>query len=97
MTSLKDIIGKGMNMVMLDCDKATMYATQNDFKSLGCIKKMQLKMHLASCKLCRSFVEQSKIITNEINSIKVIDESNLTEHLTKEQKENLQETVESNM
>lgn len=97
MSKLKEIFAKGMNAIMLDCDQATLYATKNDFKSLSCLQRMQLKMHLASCKFCKNFVEQSKIITNEVNVIKEIDEKNLQIHLTEQQKESLQETVESNL
>ena len=97
MSKMKEIIGKGMNAIMLDCEKATMYATKNEVEGLGCIKRIQLKMHLTTCKLCRSFVEQSKIISSEVTSIKEIDENNLEVHLTEQQKENLQETVESNL
>ncbi len=97
MSKIKEIIGKGMNAIMLDCEKATMYATRNEVEGLGCIKRIQLKMHLTTCKLCRSFVEQSKIISSEVTSIKEIDESNLKVHLTEQQKEHLQETVESNL
>lgn len=95
MNALKEIMMKGMGAIMLDCDKATLYATKYEFHSLSCIKKIQLKMHMASCKFCRSFVKHSKILTEEINSVKEIDGTNLTHHLTEEQKEHLQETVES--
>lgn len=97
MSNLKEIYIKGMNAIMLDCDRAALYATKNDFKSLGCIKRMQLKMHLSGCEFCRTFVEQSKIITSQINEMKEIDGDNLKIHLTENQKEHLRETVESNL
>ena len=97
MNKAKEIMMKGMKAIMLDCDKATFYATKKETEKLGYVKRMQLKMHLVSCKLCRSFVEQSKIISTEINSIKEIDETNLSIHLTTQQKDKLQDTVESNI
>lgn len=95
MSKIKEYLMKGMSAVMLDCEKATLYATQNEMKQLGCVKKIQLKMHIASCELCRTFVKQSQIITRQINVLKEIDDDNLKEHLTNQQKEKLQETVES--
>lgn len=97
MSKIKELFVKSMNVIMLDCDEATLYALKDDSHSLGCLKRMQLKMHLASCEYCKSFVEQSKIINEKVNSIKEIDESNLTIHLTKQQKVNLQDTVETRL
>lgn len=86
-----------MNAIMLDCDQAIMYATKKEFKSLNCLHRLQLKMHLAGCKFCKSFVEQSDVISKQLNEIKEIDENNLRIHLTEKQKERLTETVESNL
>lgn len=97
MSKIKELYIKGMNAIMLDCDQAVMYATKKEFKSLNCIHRMQLKMHLAGCKFCKTFVDQSDIITNQLREINVIDENNLKIHLTEKQKEHLAETVESNL
>ena len=83
-----------MNMVMLDCDHATLLATKKDMVKLGCIKKMQLRMHLMGCRYCREYVRQSEIINDEINIVKQIDPENLSVRLTDEQKTRLNETIE---
>lgn len=97
MSKIKELYVKGMNAIMLDCDQAVMYATKKEFKSLNFIHRMQLKMHLAGCKFCKTFVEQSDVISKQLNEIKEIDENNLKIHLTEKQKEHLTETVESNL
>jgi len=84
---------RSMNAIMLDCEKATLYATQNELKSLGCIKRMQLKMHMATCVLCRTFVKQSKIIINQTNAYKEIDSTKLKTHLSEIQKDRLNKTI----
>lgn len=88
---------KGMNLVMLDCDQATMVSTHLDLESVGFLKKLQLKMHLMGCKYCREYVKQSKILVNELNKLKEIDPENLQIHLTPEQKETLEEAIEQNI
>ena len=94
---MKDIMIKGMNNVMLDCDHATYLVTQGEYEKLNCVKKAQLKMHLASCKFCRSFSKQSKVITTQLNSLKEVDENNLELHLSNQQKSELRETVDASL
>lgn len=86
MSKLKDTWIKGMNAIMLDCDKATLYAAKNEMNQLGCIKRMQLKMHLASCELCRTFIKQSQIISSQVKALKDIDDSEFKLHLSESQK-----------
>jgi len=85
---------KGMNKIMLDCDNATLSITKGEFEQLGCIQKLKLKMHLASCRFCRNFSEQSKYISTQINDLKSIDPKKLRLHLTDEQKNRLNKAVE---
>lgn len=84
---------KGMSKIMLDCENATLLVTKSEFEQLGWIEKMKLRMHLASCKLCRNFSDQSKYITTQINHIKNIDPQKLRLHLTDEQKSRLNKTI----
>lgn len=94
---MKGILMKGMNSIMLDCEHASSLVTKSEFVKLSCIKRVQLKMHLASCKFCRAFADQSKIITRQLDDIKNIDEDHLKEHLTNKQKEEIQETLETTL
>ncbi|HDO26801.1 MAG TPA: hypothetical protein ENH02_01665 [Bacteroidetes bacterium] len=97
MSNKKSNIKKGMEKIMLDCDHATYLVTKRDYESLNCIQKMQLKLHLASCKFCRMFAEQNKIISETINDIKVVDREHLHVHLNEEQKSKLKKTIESDL
>ena len=96
MSKMKAVMMKGMNAVMLYCDRATFLATKNEVEPLGCIQQMQVKLHLMGCKFCRAFSEQSKIISKELETIKKADPNNLRIHLTEDQKERLQHTVDEN-
>ena len=86
-----------MNVVMLDCDQATMTATRIDLENVGFMKRLQLRMHLMGCKYCREYVKQSSKINGELNQMKEVDPNNLKVHLTDTQKERLNETIEQNV
>jgi hypothetical protein len=96
MSKMKEIMMKGMNRVMLDCDHATQLAVQSESEKLGCVKRMQLSMHLMGCKLCRAFVEQSKIISKQVNEMKNIEPDHYEVALTEEQRKGLKKVVEEN-
>mgnify|MGYP001550721005 CR=1 FL=1 len=96
MSKMKDIMMKGMNKVMLDCDHATLLAVRAESEKVGCVKKMQLRMHLMGCKLCRAFVKQNKIISEQVNEMKTIDPANFEVELSPKQVDNLKKVVEDN-
>ena len=96
MSKMKDIMMKGMNLVMLDCDQATYLAVRAESEELGWVKKLQLKMHLMGCKFCKSFVEQSHTISEEVDSMKTIDPDHFEVELTEEQVDSLKKVVEEN-
>ena len=85
---------KSMSKIMLNCETATLLITKSEFEELGCASKMKLKMHLAGCRFCRSFSEQSKVISKQFVDIKTIDPQKLRIHLSEEQKSKLNKTIE---
>ena len=96
MSKMKEIVMKGMNKVMLDCDHATYLAVKGESERLGCMAKLQLKMHLMGCKLCRTFAEQSTTISDSVTSMKNIDPNHYEVHLTEDQVDSLKKVVEKN-
>jgi hypothetical protein len=97
MSAMKDIMMKGMQKIMLDCERASLLATKSDFEKLNCVRRTQIKMHLATCKFCRAFAEQSKLISQQLEVMKEIDADNLQLHLTGPQKESLQAVVDTGL
>lgn len=93
MSNMKEIMVKGMNKVMLDCDTATFLSTKNSVERLGCVQRMQLKLHLMGCKFCRTFADQSNIISEELKTYKETDPDHFRVKLTDTQKEKLEKTV----
>ena len=98
MSKLLNGIGKMMNKLMLSCDEATMLITRSDFEQLSSIKQFKLKMHLASCSMCRNFKQQSSIITSQINLLKKdLDTNKMRVVLSDNSKKNLQELIDRNL
>jgi len=82
---------------MLNCDQATLLATQNSVDKIGCVKKIQLNLHLMGCKLCRTFVKQTNQITYELKKDAEVDADNLTLHLTITRKQEIKTEMGKNL
>ena len=95
MSNMNKIMMKGMNKIMLSCDMATYLITRNEFGKLNYAKRMQLSMHLAGCKYCRRFAEQSKYITEQLNKLKDLKKQGISISLTEEQKNNINTAIEN--
>lgn len=79
---------------MLDCDTATLLITKEDFVKLSCREQVQLKMHLISCKLCRRFKSQSKLMDSYLKVWNPLDQSSKPFlHLSIEQKEKMKKKL----
>ena len=70
MSKMKKILIKGMNDIMLSCDTATYLITRSEYDTLSCMKKVQLRMHLAGCKYCRRFADQSEFISEQLKKMR---------------------------
>jgi hypothetical protein len=97
MSELKKRLVKSMDKIMLNCDQATLLATQNSIDKISCLKKVQLQMHLLGCKFCRTYVEQSKQISVQLDQEKEINPDELKIHLTVVQKDRMQTSIDENI
>ena len=66
---LKIWMNNAMHYIMLSCNTASFYITKSEYQKLKCKESLQLKMHLAGCKLCRSFKDQNEILSDKIQMI----------------------------
>lgn len=92
---IKQMVVRGMDAVMLSCEEATYLITKSEFAKVGCIKRMQLRMHLAGCELCRRFKIQSEIIDKSLNTlenIKLHQEESFSK-LSSEKKNEMEELI----
>lgn len=94
MNNAKKIWMKSMDKIMLSCDTATLLITKGEFTRLTCVEQVQLKMHLAGCKFCRRFKQQSEFISYAIRRADSIpDKEGLRLHLTEAQRKRLKEKM----
>ena len=94
---IKKMMIQGMDKIMLDCEEATYLISKSDMENIGCVKKVQLKMHLMGCSLCRRFKVQSDIIDKSLKTLENIHmendgSANLNE-MPKENKEKLEKMI----
>jgi hypothetical protein len=97
MSKLKETMVKSMDKIMLNCDQATLLVTKAGVDKIGCVKNIQLRMHLMGCKFCRTFARQSELIADQLNKDKVIDSEKLKVHLSVDQKDRMQSVIETNI
>ena len=53
---------KMMRVLMLSCEKATLYIEKSALKELSRPQSIQLKMHTAVCDACKQYQRQSMLI-----------------------------------
>ncbi len=84
-----------MDKIMLSCDTATLLITKGEFTRLKCVEQLQLKMHLAGCKFCRRFKEQSEFISYALRQAdRIPEKESLRLHLTETQKQRMKKTLQ---
>ena len=94
---IKEMMIKGMDKIMLDCEQATYLITKSEMEDIGLVKKIQLKMHLAGCKFCKRFKIQSDLIDQSLRTLEHIklheEDKNSALKLREEKKEELQKVI----
>ena len=94
MNKVQKIWKKGMNKILLSCDTATLLITKGEFTRLSFAGRLRLKIHLAGCKFCRRFKDQSEFISYAIRQAdRIPEKENLRLHLTGEQKKRMKEKI----
>ncbi|NPD46032.1 MULTISPECIES: hypothetical protein [unclassified Lentimicrobium] len=93
---MKKMMIRGMDAIMLSCEEATYLITKSEMTKVGCIKRVQLKMHLAGCELCRRFKIQSDFIDKNLVNLEKLKLNNTSPNieLPQEKKEELQKLCE---
>lgn len=84
---------KLMDKMILSCKQATFYCSVKNFKKIGWLKKIQLKIHLKMCRDCFLFNQQSELIDKTIEKFNTTCPNSNTPNLTPEKKSNLKATV----
>ena len=93
---IKEMMIRGMDVVMLNCEEATYLITKSELTKLGCVKRMQMKMHLMGCELCRRFKQQSEFINKNLEQLEIKNQNLYKHKLPDIKKKELQSLVETN-
>ena len=94
---IKEMMIRGMDKIMLNCEEATYLITKSEVDKIACVKKIQLKMHLAGCSFCRRFKVQSDLIDQSLRTLEHIklheEDKNSAIKLRDEKKEEIQKVI----
>lgn len=97
MTNVKKRLLATMRKMMLNCEQASLISTRGMVENVGLINRMGLQMHLAACKHCRKYYQQSKLLSRVIqNQNRLIQQGDSKLHrLSVTEKSNLQRLIKN--
>jgi len=80
---------------MISCDEASYLSSKSMETNLSLKEKMNLKIHLLTCKACRLFSKQINEMENKIKFSINYFETNQNIHLPVERKENIKKEIKN--
>ena len=83
-----------MMKMMINCEQATYLIDKSEYIELSAKEKFDLKMHLVTCKFCRLYKIESKIINDKITKVFTFNQIELK--LSDEQKNRMIEKLKLN-
>lgn len=97
MTNVKKRLLATMRKMMLNCEQASLISTRSMVENVGLKNRMGLQMHLAACKYCRKYYQQSKLLSRVIQyQNRLVEQGNSQPHrLSVTEKSNLQRLIEN--
>ena len=85
-----------MSKMMLSCESAGMLICKKQHETLKLSEKINLKLHLLSCRLCRRFEQDIIHVNTGIDHYKEHSDTNLPEHkLDDNQKDSIRKKLEA--
>jgi hypothetical protein len=91
---------KMMQILMLSCEKATLYIEKSAVKELPPLQNIRLKMHTAFCDACKQYQRQSVLINHAIQKhlSDISTSKNPTEpSMGYQAKQNIQQEIEKRL
>jgi len=95
MKKIKHYFLKLMMKTMISCDVATYLISKSRETNLNFKEKMDLKIHLLTCKACRLFGKQIDEMENKIKFSINYFETNQNIHLHQEKKESIKKEIKN--
>jgi PHP family Zn ribbon phosphoesterase len=95
MTNVKKRLLASIRKMMLNCEKASLISTQEMVENVGLKSRMGLRLHLAACKHCRKYYQQTKLLSRIIHhqNKTIVRGTTLPHRLSVIEKSNLQRLI----
>jgi hypothetical protein len=85
-----------LTKIAYNCRKATLLIEKKQIEGLSAREKLELKIHLAGCVICRIFEQQSILINRMVHELFHISKANELK-LDEQYKKQLQERIEKEL
>ncbi len=86
-----------LKKIQYNCRHATFLIEKKQIRKLTLYEKMELRIHLAGCSVCKIFQQQSIIINQMVRSVFKNDETSSSLKLDDPFKKALQERIEAEL
>jgi hypothetical protein len=83
-----------LKKVQYNCHKATFLIEKRTMKPLTFFERLELRIHLAGCSVCRTYQKQSVLIGEMVHQILY---SNKQSHLNQKDKQVMEERIEEEL
>jgi hypothetical protein len=84
-----------LKKVQYNCHKATFLIEKRTMKPLSFFEKLELRIHLAGCSVCRTYQKQSAVIGEMVHQILYSNKDHY--HLNEEDKQVMEQRIEEEL
>lgn len=85
-----------MGKFFIKCDEATCVCDKTQYKEASFWEKFKLSFHLLTCRHCKVYSEQNKVVTKVLN-YKVLKKNETTSCLSTPEKTVIKKNIENNL
>lgn len=85
-----------MGIFFVKCDEATCICDKTQYKEAGFWEKFKLSFHLMTCKHCKVYTKQNKVVS-KVLTYKAMQKDEPTSCLTRPEKTIIKKTLEDNL
>jgi hypothetical protein len=90
MTDFQQNLARLMGLIISSCEKSTFLISKREHEKLSNRELMSLKIHLLTCRACRSFRKQLRYLSNGLQNLK---NENVVGQLSEEDKSIIQKKL----
>jgi hypothetical protein len=84
-----------LKAIQYNCHKATFLVEKRSIQRLTFYERLQLRIHMATCSVCRTYEQQSQLISQMVKQL--LYSNKQTHHLNNEAKKHMEELIEEEL